>query len=573
VSASAIPDVDNPRSVQERWLQLVKPSLVAAHKAAGRGPSAQTALMQLAEEPAFLALSTHRMGAERGRAVRDWLIARVAEVTARTTDPASHDALEDWLTYLATGEKLRDVPAASGRRARGETLDEIRYRMGLYKVSPAHASFPAVAALVAAATAGSAIDLDDPAVAAASTFARARPLLQHAGLGRTLLLQLIGLPDEPVPVAALETLETRGPLLADVRAAVRQTGRPILQAARGLESLGMLETRLDYDERTVRLKQPVRLLAHSLFTPAELAQSGFSGLRWLLRVAPGSPEDPAEWRTWAWLLPHVVALVNDPELEGRPKKHLDRIGKLANLASVYARFKVADADLSTRLGRRGMRLLQLAGIPDPETYSAALVNLSAVASSSESVQLTAAAVDERRRTLGRDDPVLIGTYLAEANALDRDGQRKDAQAKFEWLVREIEEVHAEVMNDYGVFLLGQHERAPHRGFADQAEEFCSRACSSLRPWAHGWFRANLNWARAQLAAGKTGNAERQTRQLLDETRRRFGTHTPEVLDVLDVLLDVADVTQPPDREDLLDEAFRIDDQIMIMRGDYESGRA
>jgi len=138
---------------------------------------------------------------------------------------------------------------------------------------------------------------------------------------------------------------------------------------------------------------------------------------------------------------------------------------------VYARFKVADADLSTRLGRRGVRLQQLAGIPDPETYSATLVNLSAVASSGESVQLTAAAVEERRRTLRRDDPVLIGTYLAEANALKRDGQWTKAQAKFEWLVREMEEVHAEVMNDYGVFLLDQHERAPDRGYAEQAEEF------------------------------------------------------------------------------------------------------
>jgi Tfp pilus assembly protein PilF len=80
-------------------------------------------------------------------------------------------------------------------------------------------------------------------------------------------------------------------------------------------------------------------------------------------------------------------------------------------------------------------------------------------------------VDERRRTLSRDDPVLIGTYLAEANALKRDGQSKEARAKFEWLVREIEEVHAEVMNDYGVFLLDEHKRAPDRGYAEQAEEF------------------------------------------------------------------------------------------------------
>lgn len=566
-------DLDGFQSIQERWVRLVKPSLVAAHKAAGRGPSARAALMQLAGEPAFLTLSTCQTGEERGRAVRDWLIATVAGVTARTTDPVSHGALEDWLTYVSTGEKLRDLPTASGRQARGDTLDEIRYRMGLYKVSPSHASYPVVAALVAAVTAAPAVDLDDPAVAAASTFARVRPVLQRVGLERTLLLQLIGLPDEPIPVTALEALETRGPLLADIRAVARQTGRPILQAARGLESLGMLETRLKYDERTVRLRAPVRLLANSLFSAAELAQSRFSALRWLLRVAPDSPEDPAEWRTWAWLLPHVVALVNDPELEDRPKKHLDRIGQLANLASVYARFKVADSDLATRLGRRGVRLLQLAGIPDPETYSATLINLSAVASSRESVELTAAAVDERRRTLGRDDPVLIGTYLAEANALERDGQLKEARTKFEWLVREIEEVHAEVMNDYGVFFLDEHKRAPECGYAQQAEESLSRACSLLRPWAHGWFRAHLNLARAQLAVGEAAKAERQTRQLLDETRLRFGRDTPEVLDVLDALLDIADVTHPPDRDDLLDEAFRIDDQIMVDRGDYETGRA
>jgi len=76
-----------------------------------------------------------------------------------------------------------------------------------------------------------------------------------------------------------------------------------------------------------------------------------------------------------------------------------------------------------------------------------------------------------------------------------------------------------------------------------------------------------------VAAGKAANAERQTRQLLDETRLHFGPDTPEVLDVLDALLDIADVTHPRDREDLLDEAFRIDDQIMIDRGDYETGRA
>jgi hypothetical protein len=51
--------------------------------------------MQLAEEPAFLAMSTRRGGEERGRAGRDWLIATVAEVEARTTNPASEDALEE----------------------------------------------------------------------------------------------------------------------------------------------------------------------------------------------------------------------------------------------------------------------------------------------------------------------------------------------------------------------------------------------------------------------------------------------------------------------------------------------
>ncbi|MGY1618869.1 hypothetical protein ACI797_19180 [Geodermatophilus sp. SYSU D00691] len=471
MAATVTHELGDAHAVEEYWIRLVKPSLIAAHKATGRGPSARAALMQLAEEPAFLAMSTRRAGEERGRAVRDWLVATVAEVRARTTDPASQDALDDWVTYVATGTKLRDVPIASGRQDRGDTIDEIRYRMGLYKVSPAHASYAAVEALVAAVTASSTVDLDDPAIAAASTFARARPLLQKPTLERTLLLQLIGLPDEPVPVAAFEALETRGPLLADVRAAVRQTGRPILQASRALESLGMLETRRDYDERTVKLRGPVRLLANSLFAPTELAQSRFSGLRWLLRVAPESPEDPAEWGTWAWLLPHVIALVNDAELEERPKKHFDPIGQLANLASVYARFKVMDSDLSTRLGRRAVRLLQLADIPDPETYSATLVNLSAVASPAERVELTAAALEERKRTLARDDPVLIGTHLAEANALERDGQWDEAEAKFDWLVREIEQVHAEVMNDYAMFLRDQHERVPDRGYAEQAEEF------------------------------------------------------------------------------------------------------
>ncbi|MGY1618870.1 hypothetical protein ACI797_19185 [Geodermatophilus sp. SYSU D00691] len=103
--------------------------------------------------------------------------------------------------------------------------------------------------------------------------------------------------------------------------------------------------------------------------------------------------------------------------------------------------------------------------------------------------------------------------------------------------------------------------------------FFSRACSSLRPWAHGWFRAHLNWAKAQVTVGKVVEAERRTRQLLEETRHRFGPDSAEVLEVLDTLLDVADVSRPPDREDLLDEAFRIDDQIMIARGDYESARA
>lgn len=573
MAVNAVPELGDSLAVQECWVRVVKPSLVAAHKAAGRGPSARAALIQLADEPTFLAMPTGRARLERGRAVRDWLIATVAEVRARTTDPTSQDALEDWVTYVATGEKLRDVPVASGRPDRGDTLDEIRYRMGLSKVAPAHRSYPVVEALVAAVTASFAVDLDDPAFAAASTFARARPLLQKTGLERTLLLQLLGLPDEPVPVAALEAVKTRGPLLADMRAAVRQPGRPIFQAARQLESLGMVEIRRDYDERTMKLRAPVRLLANSLFSPSEGAQSRFSGLRWLLRVAPESPEQPAEWNTWAWLLPHVVALVDDSDLENRPKRHLDRIGQLSNLASVYARFKMVDEDLSTRLGRRAVRLLQLAGIPDPETYSATLVNLSAVACPSEGVQLTAAALEERKRALGRDDPVLIGTYLAEADALNRAGQWNEAEARFDWLAREIEEVHAEVNNDYGVFLLDQHDRAPDRGYADQAEELLSRACTWLQPWAHGWFQAHINWARAQLKAGKAVDAERQTRQLLDETRLRFGPNTPEVLDVLAALLDIADVTHPPDQEDLLDEAFRIDDHIMLSRDDYESGRS
>jgi len=567
MGAGAVADEADRSGVLERWVQLVRPSLLAAHAAAGRGPSARAGLMRLAEEPAFHSLSTTRTGDERGRAVRDWLIATVAHMRAETADPTVVETLEDWVTYVATGVTLSDLATRTGRpRA---TVGEIRYRMGLHKVSTAHASYPAVEALVAAIIAGGAVDLDDPAVAAASSFARARPLLQRGGLARALLQQLIGLPDEPVPVAALEARESRGPLLSDLRGAVRQPGRPILDAARALHSSGMVEMDLLFDERTVRVTPQVRLLATTLFSRAERAESQFSGLRWLLRVAPESPEDPQTWATWAWLLPHVIALVNDPELEQQPKKHLDRIGQLANYASVYARFKVADEDLATRLGRRAVRLLQLAGIPDRETYSATLVNLSAVASSREAASLTAAAVEERRHTLSRDDPVLIGTYLAEANALHRKGQWKKAQRRFDWLVGEIEEVHAEVVNDYAASLLQEHARSPKSGYPQRAEELLGQARSWLRPWAHGWFRATLNLAQAQLAAGHAADAGCLTRDLLDQTRLRFGPNSPEVLDVLDTLLDIADVTHPPDADDLEDEAFRIDDHIMRSRGDYD----
>jgi hypothetical protein len=563
----AVADEADRSGVLEHWVQLVRPSLLAAHKAAGRGPSARDRLTDLAEEPAFHSLSTTRTGDERGRAVRDWLIATVAHVRAETADPTVAETLEDWVTYVATGVTLSDLATRTGRpRA---TVGEIRYRMGLHKVSTAHASYPAVEALVAAIIAGRAVDLDDPAVAAASSFARARPLLQRGGLARALLQQLIGLPDEPVPVAALEARESRGPLLSDLRGAVRQPGRPILDAARALHSSGMIKMDRLFDERTVRVTPQVRLLATTLFSRAERAESQFSGLRWLLRVAPEWPEDPQTWATWVWLLPHVIALVNDPELEQQPKKHLDRIGQLANYAGVYARFKVADEDLATRLGRRAVRLLQLAGIPDRETYSATLVNLSAVASSREAASLTAAAVAERRHTLSRDDPVLIGTYLAEANALHRKGQWKKAQRRFDWLVGEIEEVHAEVVNDYAASLLQEHARSPKSGYPQRAEELLGQARSWLRPWAHGWFGVTLNLAQAQLAAGHAADAGRLTRNLLDQTRLRFGPNSPEVLDVLDTLLDIADVTHPPDADDLEDEAFRIDDHIMRSRGDYD----
>ena len=563
----AVADEADRSDVLERWVQLVRPSLLAAHAAAGRGPSARAGLRHLAEEPAFHSLSTTRTGDERGRAVRDWLIATVAHVRAETADPTVAETLEDWVTYVATGVTLSDLATRTGRpRA---TVGVIRYRMGLHKVSTAHASYPAVEALVAAIGTGGAVDLDDPAVAAASSFARALPLLQRGGLARTLLQQLIGLPDEPVPVAALEARESRGPLLSDLRGAVRQPGRPILDAARALHSSGMVEMDRLFDERTVRVTPQVRLLATTLFSRAERAESQFSGLRWLLRVAPESPEDPQTWATWAWLLPHVIALVNDPELEQQPKKHLDRIGQLGNYASVYARFKVADEDLATRLGRRAVRLLQLAGIPDRETYSATLVNLSAVASSREAASLTAAAVEERRHTLSRDDPVLIGTYLAEASALHRKGQWKKAQRRFDWLVGEIEEVHAEVVNDYAASLLQEHARSPKSGYPQRAEELLGQARSWLRPWAHGWFGVTLNLAQAQLAAGHAADAGCLTRDLLDQTRLRFGPNSPEVLDVLDTLLDIADVTHPPDADDLEDEAFRIDDHIMHSRGDYD----
>lgn len=349
MGTGAVAQAASESGVTERWVQLVRPSLLAAHAAGGRGPSARAALLRLAEEPAFHSRSTSRTGDERGRAVRDWLIATVAQLRAEADDPTVADTLEDWVTYMATGGTLSDLAAGTGRpRA---TVGEIRYRMGLHKVSAAHASYPAVEALVAAITADRPVDLDDPTVAAASSFARARPLLRKGSLERALLQQLIGLPDEPVPVAALEAQESRGPLLSDLRSAVRRPGRPILDAARALHSAGMVVMDRHYDERTVRVTPPVRLLATTFFTRAERAESRFSGLRWLLRIAPESPADPETWPTWAWLFPHAIALVNDPDLEQQPKKHLDRIGKLANYASVYARFKVADADLAARLGQ------------------------------------------------------------------------------------------------------------------------------------------------------------------------------------------------------------------------------
>jgi len=58
--------------------------------------------------------------------------------------------------------------------------------------------------------------------------------------------------------------------------------------------------------------------------------------------------------------------------------------------------------------------------------------------------------------------------------------------------------------------------------------------------------------------------------------RALGTPDPGAVGVaivLAALLDIADVTHPPDQEDLLDEAFRIDDHIMLSRDDYESGRS
>src|SRR6516165_4027929 len=164
----AVADEADRSDVLERWVQLVRPSLLAAHAAAGRGPSARAGLRHLAEEPAFHSLSTTRTGDERGRAVRDWLIATVAHVRAETADPTVVETLEDWVTYVATGVTLSDLATRTGRpRA---TVGVIRYRMGLHKVSTAHASYPAVEALVAAIGTGGAVDLDDPAVAAASSF-------------------------------------------------------------------------------------------------------------------------------------------------------------------------------------------------------------------------------------------------------------------------------------------------------------------------------------------------------------------------------------------------------------------
>jgi hypothetical protein len=126
VSARAVVDQDARNVVLERWVQLVRPSLLAAHAAAGRGPSARAPLMRLADEPAFHSLSAIRRGDERGRAVHDWPIATVAHVRAETVVPAVEETLDDWVSYIATGVTLSDLPARTGRpRA---TVGEIRYR-------------------------------------------------------------------------------------------------------------------------------------------------------------------------------------------------------------------------------------------------------------------------------------------------------------------------------------------------------------------------------------------------------------------------------------------------------------
>lgn len=276
------------------------------------------------------------------------------------------------------------------------------------------------------------------------------------------------------------------------------------------------------------------------------------------------PEDavPPHGGDWGPAFPHVTTLclaladtADDPLL-------LKRTGRLLRVASNHARLVLLDDRHAEELGLAAGRALARTHKGHDDEYAAMLVTAGSAATDPETaVDLTEAALADRGALRAPDDGSLLGTRLALANALARDGRHDAARTTYEELTADLREALLETLHDHAAYRLRRvlDDEALDDDLARALAGF-DEARSMTRPGEHRHRESVIGWADALTLSDRAGEADQPLRELLKQTEGT-GDRRAE-MEVIATLLHVTEITKAPDHHKLDRRARELDALIM-----------
>lgn len=449
------------------WTGRTRPRLAAVRRASraalGGAAARRKALALLGRAEAFGGVVTAEDGPDRGRVLHGAVLAALEDVVLALPAGPARTAARLWLAYASEGCRQADLVGrfgGTGADAPAATPGKVRYLMGATHAGDGHGAPDAYRELterVDALLAGLAEPGDEDG---RLRVAGAWPALAAEPSARALLGHLAAAADAPMVLPVLEDAAHAGLLPSALADALRRgTPRPAAPAV--LARLGLADRIVVDGSAAVRLRPGVHAAARGRLPGDWLARARSRLLRLFDLTLPDDATGPAG-AAWVPGFPHAVAMALAVEADSDDRRLLGRAGRLLNTASAHARLVLLDKRRAHELGLAALRAHDRAGRPDMEDYNAARVNTAAAdPDPATALGLIEQALAHRLERLAPDDPVLLGTRLALANALAHDGRPDEARAAYAALTEDVDAADVEALHDRAAFLL--HETLRGRG--------------------------------------------------------------------------------------------------------------